>query len=704
MNMNLASFNNGFSRSHGKIYGQVSVDEDFEYQHQQALGVIIGVVIAVAAVCSVAVALLWWRQHRGRGLKTGGTPLAGTEKSVTINMKSHLLLKLMVVVVRRLPCNSLLMPTVVPSNECPPYEILHPQIVPLKHPTPTPVVNHAYTTIENTSSCYSESYERRVSGDAGVSQGEYAVPTTASSLLLLQQQHVSGDASNTNSSGNATTVTNLESNTTSTGPTSLVSDYRAMVAAAAAEAAAADIGAYCSTTSGVTPSKRVPSWTPGCSSRRQFSMDSSRLARVDRKNLHFVRKLGMDDYGEVSLCLLDCHADEPGRSSSKQMVAVKSLSAGATEILRKCTLVWTVSRKHCAESTTSGVTPSKRVPSWTPGCSSRRQFSMDSSRLARVDRKNLHFVRKLGMDDYGEVSLCLLDCHADEPGRSSSKQMVAVKSLSAGATEILRNQINFESHINVGLLIPAPPPPSVPPPPAVEAYDTYDIHTGKRETVVDSPNINNNLLMSGSPAAKPMQVGFVSRIPKHKIHFVRKLGDGDFGEVSLCVLEDHPDEAGRVVGKQMVAVKSLNGGATELLSSEITDLAVCQPEFSSHYYRTEGGPLLPVRWMAWESIMAGRWSVKSDVWSFGVTLWEILTLAKSLPYGSFTNELVIDNLMHIQRTGESKSMLAVPPHCPKELYDLMRECWLKNEAERPQFKEIHMFLQRKNLGYKPAQC
>ena len=45
--------------------------------------------------------------------------------------------------------------------------------------------------------------------------------------------------------------------------------------------------------------------------------------------------------------------------------------------------------------------------------------------------------------------------------------------------------------------------------------------------------------------------------------------------------------------------------------------------------------------------------------------------------------------------------LPVPKNCPKEIYDLMCECWQRNESDRPNFREIHLFLQRKNLGYIP---
>ena len=47
-------------------------------------------------------------------------------------------------------------------------------------------------------------------------------------------------------------------------------------------------------------------------------------------------------------------------------------------------------------------------------------------------------------------------------------------------------------------------------------------------------------------------------------------------------------------------------------------------------------------------------------------------------------------------------LLPKPILCPKEIYDLMCECWQANDKDRPTFREIHMFLSRKNLGYDPA--
>ncbi|CAG2193179.1 unnamed protein product [Mytilus edulis] len=122
---------------------------------------------------------------------------------------------------------------------------------------------------------------------------------------------------------------------------------------------------------------------------------------------------------------------------------------------------------------------------------------------------------------------------------------------------------------------------------------------------------------------------------------------------------------------------------------------------STDYYRIEGRAVLPIRWMAWESILLGKFTTKSDVWSFAVTLWEVLTFAHDQPYDALTDEMVIENAGHYYRNDKQEVYLPHPPNCPKEIYDLMCECWNRSESARPTFREIHMFLQRKNMGYNP---
>jgi len=106
--------------------------------------------------------------------------------------------------------------------------------------------------------------------------------------------------------------------------------------------------------------------------------------------------------------------------------------------------------------------------------------------------------------------------------------------------------------------------------------------------------------------------------------------------------------------------------------------------------------------------MQGEFSSKSDVWSFAVTLWEILTLARRLPFESLTDDEVVANCRrHAATAGPGPASACPPPlldrpgTCPPEIYDLMLECWRVEEAQRPAFREIHMFLQRKNSGYSP---
>ena len=91
----------------------------------------------------------------------------------------------------------------------------------------------------------------------------------------------------------------------------------------------------------------------------------------------------------------------------------------------------------------------------------------------------------------------------------------------------------------------------------------------------------------------------------------------------------------------------------------------------------------------------GKWSIKSDVWSFGVALWEIFNANPDVGVLSdLTNDQVIENLNHWYHSDgfhllpSSRSL-----SCSKEINDLMIQCWSRNPEDRPKFQEIHQFLQ-----------
>ncbi|PNF13897.1 hypothetical protein B7P43_G10660 [Cryptotermes secundus] len=137
-------------------------------------------------------------------------------------------------------------------------------------------------------------------------------------------------------------------------------------------------------------------------------------------------------------------------------------------------------------------------------------------------------------------------------------------------------------------------------------------------------------------------------------------------------------------------------------SVKISDHAMYCGRYEADYYVSDTKARLPIRWMAWESLLLGKQSTKSDVWSFAVTLWEILMLCGQQPFAELTNEQVIENCNHWYQNDGLQRYLSRPPACPREIYDLMGECWKRHETDRPRFGEIHLFLQRKNLGYVPA--
>ena len=121
---------------------------------------------------------------------------------------------------------------------------------------------------------------------------------------------------------------------------------------------------------------------------------------------------------------------------------------------------------------------------------------------------------------------------------------------------------------------------------------------------------------------------------------------------------------------------------------KVADLGLNTNLYQSHYYQIRGKKLLPIRWMATECFN-GIFSEKSDVWAFGITMWELFTLAKDKPYPSLSDEEVIRNAMkRVHRQFPSRSEA-----CPHPVYEIMQQCWIINFQKRPTFKEINVMLQ-----------
>ncbi|KAI1892135.1 hypothetical protein AGOR_G00150840 [Albula goreensis] len=125
---------------------------------------------------------------------------------------------------------------------------------------------------------------------------------------------------------------------------------------------------------------------------------------------------------------------------------------------------------------------------------------------------------------------------------------------------------------------------------------------------------------------------------------------------------------------------------------KIADFGMSRNLYSGDYYRIQGRAVLPIRWMSWESILLGKFTTASDVWAFGVTLWETLTFCKEQPYSQLTDEQVIENTGEFFRDQKRQIYLPQPAICPDALYKLMLSCWRRNTKERPSFQEIHRTL------------
>ncbi|KAL6471564.1 hypothetical protein MHYP_G00202140, partial [Metynnis hypsauchen] len=96
-------------------------------------------------------------------------------------------------------------------------------------------------------------------------------------------------------------------------------------------------------------------------------------------------------------------------------------------------------------------------------------------------------------------------------------------------------------------------------------------------------------------------------------------------------------------------------------------------------YTTRGGKI-PIRWTAPEAIAYRKFTSASDVWSYGIVMWEVMSYGER-PYWDMSNQDVIKAI-------EEGYRLPPPMECPVALHQLMLECWLRERSERPKFSQI----------------
>ena len=113
---------------------------------------------------------------------------------------------------------------------------------------------------------------------------------------------------------------------------------------------------------------------------------------------------------------------------------------------------------------------------------------------------------------------------------------------------------------------------------------------------------------------------------------------------------------------------------------KIADFGLAEDIYESDYCNRQGGRL-PFRWMSPESITDGKFTVQSDMWSFGVLMWEVFSFG-FVPYFGMDSECI--------RRGVVLGALCLnsPPGCPEKVYDLMNRCWKMESGDRISAEEI----------------
>ncbi|XP_049595826.1 tyrosine-protein kinase receptor TYRO3 isoform X4 [Syngnathus scovelli] len=126
----------------------------------------------------------------------------------------------------------------------------------------------------------------------------------------------------------------------------------------------------------------------------------------------------------------------------------------------------------------------------------------------------------------------------------------------------------------------------------------------------------------------------------------------------------------------------------------VADFGLSKKIYSGDYYRQGSVSKLPVKWIALESLADNIYTTQSDVWAFGVTMWEVMTRGKT-PYPGVENSEIYEYLIRGER-------LKKPAECRQDIYDVMHSCWSPVPKCRPTFQRLVVLLEELRLSFSPG--
>uniref|UniRef100_A0A667Y3U0 Tyrosine-protein kinase n=1 Tax=Myripristis murdjan TaxID=586833 RepID=A0A667Y3U0_9TELE len=301
----------------------------------------------------------------------------------------------------------------------------------------------------------------------------------------------------------------------------------------------------------------------------------------------------------------------------------------------------------------SDILPNRTVGSgWVTG-------GFESQEPAQFEERHLIFLQQLGKGNFGSVEMCRYDPLQDNTG-----EVVAVKKLQHSTAEHIRD---FEREIEI-------------------------LKSLQHENIVKYKGVcysagrhNLRLIMEYLPfgSLRDYLMKNKERIDHKKlVHYTSQICKG------MEYLSDkryiHRDLATRnILVESELRVKIGDFGLTKVL-----------PQDKEYYMVKEPGES-PIFWYAPESLMESKFSVASDVWSFGVVLYELFThsdkncsppaVFMAMMGNDKQGQMIIYHLIELLKSG---SRLPRPLGCPTEMHEIMQECWDNDPGLRPSFKEL----------------